>query len=55
MALGLMMLLEGLGPMVMPEKWQRLMAMLASQPPALIQRYGGILVVAGAMLLLFLL
>jgi len=53
LAIALMLLLEGIGPMLLPKQWQRLMALLAVQPPALIQRYGGMLVVAGAILLLF--
>jgi len=53
LAIALMLLLEGIGPMLLPGRWQRLMAQLASLPPSMIQRYGGILVVAGTVMLLF--
>ncbi len=51
MGLGLLLLFEGLGPLLMPKAWQQLLRLLSEQPPEQLRRIGGSLVVAGAVIL----
>lgn len=50
MALSLVLILEGLGPMLLPRIWRRMILGLATLPDRLLHRYGGGLVVAGVVI-----
>lgn len=47
LALALVLVLEGLGPMLYPQAWRKMVAALANLPDSLLRRFGGGLVVAG--------
>ncbi|KAA0262650.1 DUF2065 domain-containing protein [Hafnia alvei] len=47
MALGLVLIVEGLGPMLFPRVWRRMIATMTQLPDGVLRRYGGGLVVAG--------
>ncbi|PXW20078.1 DUF2065 domain-containing protein [Pantoea sp. JKS000250] len=47
MALALVLVLEGLGPMFMPRAWRRMILTMTRLPDHLLHRFGGGLVVAG--------
>ncbi|ENC9556859.1 DUF2065 family protein [Aeromonas hydrophila] len=47
MGLGLLLLFEGLGPLLMPRAWQQMLRLLSEQ----LRRIGGCLVVAGTVIL----
>ncbi|RXJ73389.1 DUF2065 domain-containing protein [Veronia nyctiphanis] len=47
LAIGIALMLEGLGPLLFPEKWRKMMSELSSQPSNLLRRIGGCLVAAG--------
>ncbi|MEG2828577.1 MAG: DUF2065 domain-containing protein [Edwardsiella sp. (in: enterobacteria)] len=47
MALALVLVVEGMGPMLFPQAWRRMIATMAQLPDGLLRRYGGGLVVAG--------
>lgn len=51
MGLGLLLLFEGLGPLLMPRAWQQMLRLLSDQPAEQLRRIGGCLVVAGAVIL----
>lgn len=51
MGLGLLLLFEGLGPLLMPKAWQQMLRLLSEQPPEQLRRIGGSLVVAGTVIL----
>jgi len=46
------LILEGLGPLLFPNRWRRYLLEVASQPTAIMQRLGGVLVVAGIVILI---
>ncbi|MBE5253280.1 DUF2065 domain-containing protein [Mixta mediterraneensis] len=50
MALALVLVLEGLGPMFMPRVWRRIIQSMAQLPDRLLHRFGGGLVVAGVVI-----
>lgn len=50
MALGLVLVFEGLGPMLYPRLWRRMIITMARMPDGLLRRVGGGLVVAGAVI-----
>lgn len=50
MALGLVLVFEGLGPMLYPRLWRRMIISMARMPDGLLRRVGGGLVVAGAVI-----
>lgn len=52
MALGLVLILEGGGPLLFPNRWRRYLLEVASQPTVIMQRLGGVLVVAGIVILI---
>ncbi len=52
-ALGLVLIIEGLGPMLFPNKWRCYLQKIAEQPTTQMQQLGGILVTAGVLLLIF--
>lgn len=50
MALGLVLVFEGLGPVLYPQLWRRMILAMANMPDGLLRRVGGGLVVAGAVI-----
>ena len=50
MALALVLVLEGLGPMFMPRAWRRMILAMTQLPDRLLHRFGGGLVVAGVVI-----
>ncbi len=52
MGLGLLLLFEGLGPLLVPRAWQQMLRLLSEHPTEQLRRIGGCLVVvAGAVIL----
>jgi hypothetical protein len=49
--LGLLLLFEGLGPLLVPKAWQQILRLLSELPPEQLRRIGGSLVVAGLVIL----
>ena len=47
MAVGLVLVFEGLGPMLWPNIWRRMILSMVQLPDVLLRRIGGGLVVAG--------
>ncbi|AJI81855.1 putative inner membrane protein YjeT (clustered with HflC) [Yersinia enterocolitica] len=50
LALGLVLVLEGLGPMLYPKAWRKMILAMAQLPDATLRRFGGGLVVAGVVI-----
>ncbi|WP_434358225.1 DUF2065 domain-containing protein [Parasalinivibrio latis] len=50
LALGLVLVLEGIGPLFFPAKWRAMISELAGQPDEILRRVGGCLFVAGAVI-----
>lgn len=50
LALALVLVLEGLGPMLYPRLWRRMIASLTMMPDNILRRFGGGLVVAGVVI-----
>ncbi|CAM2816826.1 DUF2065 domain-containing protein [Vibrio neptunius] len=50
MALGLVLIVEGLGPLIAPNGWRNMVSQLSEQPDNQLRRIGGCLVVAGAVI-----
>ncbi|EHU4929116.1 DUF2065 domain-containing protein [Vibrio vulnificus] len=50
LALGLVLIVEGLGPLLTPRGWRNMVAQLSEQPDNQLRRIGGCLVVAGAVI-----
>ncbi|EMR0738621.1 DUF2065 family protein [Citrobacter sp. Cb008] len=47
LALALVLVLEGLGPMLYPRAWKKIISAMAQLPENTLRRFGGGLVVAG--------
>ncbi len=47
LALALVLVLEGLGPMLYPKAWRRMISAMSQMPDTVLRRFGGALVVAG--------
>ncbi|GAL15809.1 putative inner membrane protein YjeT [Vibrio astriarenae] len=47
LALGIFLILEGLGPLLAPNGWRKMLLEIISQPEAQLRRIGGCLVVSG--------
>ena len=47
LALALVLVLEGLGPMLYPSAWKKMISAMAQLPENILRRFGGGLVVAG--------
>lgn len=47
LALGLVLIFEGLGPLLFPRIWRRMILGLAQLPDTVLRRFGGGIVVAG--------
>lgn len=52
-ALAMVLIIEGLGPLLFPNKWRNYLQKLSQQPSNELRRIGGVLVIMGALLLLF--
>ncbi|WP_162063520.1 DUF2065 domain-containing protein [Vibrio taketomensis] len=50
LAIGLVLIVEGLGPLLAPNGWRAMVAELSQQPDTHLRRIGGCLVVAGAVI-----
>lgn len=50
----LLLIFEGVGPLLVPNKWRMFMREMSEQPSEVLQRIGGVLVVIGATCLYFL-
>ena len=50
LALALVLVLEGLGPMLYPLMWRRMIAAMTQLPDNTLRRFGGGLVVAGVVI-----
>ncbi|MFS2224322.1 DUF2065 domain-containing protein [Pantoea sp. B65] len=50
MALALVLVLEGLGPMLLPRVWRAMIQSMTQLPDHLLRRFGGGLVVAGVVI-----
>jgi len=50
MAVGLVLVFEGLGPMLWPNLWRRMILSMVQMPDVLLRRIGGGLVVAGVVI-----
>lgn len=48
MGLGLLLLFEGLGPLLMPRAWQQMLRLLSEQPTEQLRRIGGCLEIGRA-------
>lgn len=51
LALGIVLLIEGIGPLLFPNKWKRYLKEISEQNQNVLQRLGGALVTAGIVLL----
>ncbi|EFG3454345.1 DUF2065 domain-containing protein [Escherichia coli] len=47
LALALVLVLEGLGPMLYPKTWKKMISAMTNLPDNILRRFGGGLVVAG--------
>ncbi|MGK2946123.1 MAG: DUF2065 domain-containing protein [Candidatus Malihini olakiniferum] len=50
LALGLILIVEGLGPLLFPRIWRRMILAMAQKPDMLLRRFGGGLVVSGVVI-----
>lgn len=50
LAIGLVLVVEGLGPMLVPQKWREMVKEMSLLPDSTLRRVGGCLVVAGAVI-----
>ncbi|WP_133408315.1 DUF2065 domain-containing protein [Parashewanella tropica] len=51
LALGVVLVFEGLGPLLIPNKWKQVLASISEQTPQSLQRLGGALVTVGIVLI----
>lgn len=54
LALAILMVLEGIGPLLFPKKWQRYLKNISEQEPESVRRIGGVCVVIGLCVLYWL-
>ena len=54
-ALALVLIIEGIGPMLFPNKWQAYMRQMAEQPSHQLRSFGGVLVTIGVVCLFYML
>ncbi len=50
LAVGLVLIFEGLGPLFMPQRWRDMVGQLSQQDDNFLRRIGGCLVVAGCVI-----
>jgi len=54
LTLALVFVIEGIGPLLMPNRWRLFLLQLSQQRSASLQKYGGIMVVIGLISLYYL-
>ncbi|MFT4993420.1 MAG: hypothetical protein ACI965_000439 [Paraglaciecola sp.] len=54
-AFALVLIVEGIGPMLFPNKWQNYIRQVAQQPSQQLRSIGGALVIIGVVFLIYLL
>jgi uncharacterized protein YjeT (DUF2065 family) len=52
-ALAMVLIIEGVGPLLFPNKWRNYLLQISQQPSNQLRQIGGVLVILGALLLLF--
>lgn len=52
LAIALVLILEGAGPLLFPNKWRRYLSELSNQNQQVLRRMGGALVTAGVVMLI---
>ncbi|MCL1090730.1 DUF2065 domain-containing protein [Shewanella profunda] len=52
LAIALVLILEGAGPLLFPNKWRRYLSELSNQNQQVLRRMGGALVTAGVVILI---
>ena len=52
LALALVLILEGIGPLLFPRRWKQLLGEISNQNQTVLQRLGGALMTAGIVLLI---
>ncbi|WP_076415844.1 DUF2065 domain-containing protein [Shewanella sp. UCD-KL12] len=52
LALGIVLIIEGIGPLLFPNRWRAYLKEISNQNQQLLQRLGGALVTAGIVLLI---
>ena len=52
LAIGLVLVFEGLAPLLIPRAWKKLLVSISEQSPQSLQRVGGCLVTSGVVLLI---
>ncbi|GIU43281.1 DUF2065 domain-containing protein [Shewanella algidipiscicola] len=52
LALGLVLVIEGIGPLLFPNRWRAYLQEISNQNQSLLQRLGGSLVTAGVIILI---
>ncbi|ACA88476.1 DUF2065 domain-containing protein [Shewanella woodyi] len=52
LALGIVLIIEGIGPFLFPNRWKAYLKEISNQNQQLLQRLGGALVTAGVVLLI---
>ncbi len=50
-SLGIVLIIEGIGPMLFPKRWRKTIIQMANLPDRLLSRFGGCLVISGVVLL----
>jgi hypothetical protein len=50
LALAMVLVLEGIGPMLIPGIWRRMITIITQLPNHLLNRFGGVLVIIGAVI-----
>ncbi len=55
LAIAIVLIIEGLAPLISPKQWQQLLAVIIRLPSEQVRKYAGCLVVAGVTLLFILL
>ncbi|MEC8373451.1 MAG: DUF2065 domain-containing protein [Pseudomonadota bacterium] len=52
-ALALVLIVEGIGPLLFPNKWRNYLLQVSQQPSNQLRQMGGVLVIIGTLLLLY--
>ncbi|MEQ3640201.1 DUF2065 domain-containing protein [Alteromonas sp. A081] len=52
-ALAMVLIIEGIGPLLFPNKWRNYLLQISQQPSNQLRQIGGVLVIFGTLLLLF--
>lgn len=53
-AISILLIIEGIGPMLFPNIWRRMIGAMNKLPNSLLRRYGGSLVVSGLVIYIML-